>query len=633
VKYIRPTSTTERASSQIVSHHSLSRFNPGESRLLIAHALIVAILNLGITAGIVHVFRTPRYAVVGAMQSLLPWALGINLASSALLLVARCYRGWVYSASWVFILLDSSTSILPLALIRCLRIPAAGTRTHLFGLLYALFMFSKCFLLVQYAHANANGQASRNFVRVWVFATSLLVYAGITPWVGLIAGPNGDEPAYLLLTHSLFVDHDINVENNYARSDFKSFFPPDLPGSEAGYPFAARKHDTLIAIGEQHHTILTPRGEELLWHDIGMPLLLVPGYALGGRLGVMLELNLITSLMAVGLYEITLELGATTGASVATWALFAFTSPLLVYSSQVFPEIVGATCVVWAVTAFIKFLRIQWYSFLVAAGSLLALLPWLCVRYWMLLGPLTAVIALYILVRSLGFRSKRLAVLFCPILISIGLFSWLDFRHFGTLAPNAGYIREVSQQPQFRPRPDLGLLGLFLDRAHGLLPIAPVYILAFAGAGMAWKRNRLLAAALILPSTTYILFMAFSQFWFAGWSPVGRYVVAGVVLWVPLASLALMHGARPLINALALWSFAVGIMHTAFPLTRYPSIRDMSRGALAEFFRDSLGCDFAKIFPSLMRANPIDLALAVLWTAAALTCVWFLIRSRRQLFT
>lgn len=38
----------------------------------------------------------------------------------------------------------------------------------------------------------------------------------------------GDEPHYLVLAQSLLSDNDLKVANNYARGDYRAYYPGDL---------------------------------------------------------------------------------------------------------------------------------------------------------------------------------------------------------------------------------------------------------------------------------------------------------------------------------------------------------------------------------------------------------------------
>ena len=51
----------------------------------------------------------------------------------------------------------------------------------------------------------------------------LLVYMAIVPWSGAQREPDGDEPHYLLIAHSLAYDLDTDLANNYAEEDSLTF--------------------------------------------------------------------------------------------------------------------------------------------------------------------------------------------------------------------------------------------------------------------------------------------------------------------------------------------------------------------------------------------------------------------------
>ena len=122
----------------------------------------------------------------------------------------------------VLIAADAVVSLLVFALFACLRVPP-DRQLHCFGFVYAALVFGHGAVLVLYAFA---GPTSVRAVRAWVFASSLVIYGAITPWVATVSWPNGDEPAYLMLTQSLYADHDFDLSNNYARGDYKQLFPP-----------------------------------------------------------------------------------------------------------------------------------------------------------------------------------------------------------------------------------------------------------------------------------------------------------------------------------------------------------------------------------------------------------------------
>src|SRR6185436_3242590 len=76
--------------------------------------------------------------------------------------------------------------------------------------------------------------------------------------------PSGDEPHYLVMAQSLWRDHDLKIENNHDRGDYREYYISDLA------PHYLRRGSD-----EEIYSI----------HPIGLPIILAPVYALGGYQG------------------------------------------------------------------------------------------------------------------------------------------------------------------------------------------------------------------------------------------------------------------------------------------------------------------------------------------------------------
>lgn len=589
----------------------------GQRRRLL-FGLILAIfvaINVSLAVLIAHVFHAPGYLRTGHLRYLLVPALILNILACGLLLLFRWSAQWRYNLK-ILLIAQCFVALLPFVLGRVLRIPGPYFRQHAFGLAYALFVYLHLSVLLVYGflHIRNGGERSRSATapHLWVFAVSLLIYGAITPWMDVACRPTADEPHYLLLTHSLVFDHDFDLANNYAHGDYKRFYPPNIPRPD-------------------HHTVVNARRQEVPVHDVGISILLVPGYALAGRLGAMLELNVFGAFLALGIFVLGRMLGASPRAALAAWVLFAFTSPVVVYASQVYPEVLAAGIIVWSLAAHVRFSESLRWPYLLAAASGLALLPWLSARYWLIFAPMMAVIALYLLLGRAVPRavvSKRLALLFAPSAFSLAAFAAFDWHWYQTLIPNAGYVLLLRPRPSlFTPHLLPGLPGLLFDRAFGLLATAPVYLLAMAGAWVLCRRKPWQGAAVVLPVVAYVLLAALNKFWYGGWAPPPRYIVTGVVMLAPLAALVISRRApRVLLAILAGWSFFVAVAYTAFPLARYTSWKVVS-SALSDFLAPTIGFHFDAAFPSLIRAAGKDYLLCGFWAIAALTCMWGVLQS------
>jgi hypothetical protein len=79
------------------------------------------------------------------------------------------------------------------------------------------------------------------------FAVPLLTYLAILPWSTAERPPDGDEPYYLLVAHSLAWDLDAELTDNYARGDSLAFLPRRLepqPGDPVGRGASATRATT-----------------------------------------------------------------------------------------------------------------------------------------------------------------------------------------------------------------------------------------------------------------------------------------------------------------------------------------------------------------------------------------------------
>jgi hypothetical protein len=586
---------------------------PASSATLTAYAAAALTANAATINAMHHVFRTAGYDSIGATRYLLIWMCAINIASAGLLLAFGRY--WRHRFSAVAAL-DLSLSLAVFVLIRTLRIAEVGPRTHAIALVYTAFVFLKCFTLVLYSVVNA-GTATCKLVRAWVLLASLVVYMGFVPWVARATSPTGDEPHYLILTQSLIADHDFNLANNYSQRDYGSFYPGKL----------------------DRHVIKMGAGQELPIHDFGLSILLIPGYGIGNRTGALVELSLAAALTALGMFELAVQVGAELWSALLVWGMFAFTMPLVVYASQLYPEVVGAAGMLWAVVVFVRFTRDRRISWLWLSGIMLAVLPWFSVRFWTLVGPLLAVMATFAVWQELLATSpagswKRclppLSSLGVPMAVSLAVFATFDFSHYGMLLPNAGYVLDLREQaiPVFTHQPHIGLLGLFLDRAHGLLAVAPVYILVLAGSWKLAKHNRVLAASVLVPSMVYIAFTSFNRYWAGGWCPPGRFLVVPAVLCAPLAVLPLRNGgSRWIAIPTTAWTVFVAFVEMAFPALRFIALPDVTRTGLSMFLKQGLGFDpLTAVFPSLVRAEGVDFVVAAVWVGFLAACIYLLVR-------
>ncbi|MFP5286232.1 MAG: hypothetical protein ACLGI9_10885, partial [Thermoanaerobaculia bacterium] len=434
------------------------------------------------------------------------------------------------------------------------------------------------------------------------FFLPLAVYLAILPWSARHRQPDGDEPYYLLVTHSLARDLDADLTNNYARGDWRHFMDRPIqpqPGDPVG-----------------------PGGEQYSRHNELLPMMLVPAYSLAGKLGALATMAALTAALA----WMTLRLASRyvpelPGEALAAWALVAFTPPLLLYSYQVWVEVPAALLAAITLDRILhldghrSWGRKDWLGI----GLPVLLLPLVKIRFLLLSGSLLAMGWWY------TGRPRR------PILI-LGLLFGITaagiFVYNQTLYSNPLKIHtweEVDPHRYTLLDYAKGGLGFLWDSAFGLFGCAPVWMLLLPAVLLLLaRRNRLLAhlAALALP---YLVIVAPRNEWYGGWSPPFRYaLVALPLLGLTLAPLlALRHrpGARALLAALGVLTLVLTIVWIAVPGWTY-NFADGRTYAL-DRLSERLGTDVTRLFPSSARPR----AATWIWPPVSLvlvTLLWWL---------
>ncbi|MFH0789910.1 MAG: hypothetical protein V2B13_20150 [Pseudomonadota bacterium] len=323
----------------------------------------------------------------------------------------------------------------------------------------------------------------------------------------------GDEPSYLLITHSLVFDGDLDLSNN--RQDYVYFNRHQLLGDQFGFNFYNR-----IAQGR-----LT--GKERDWGDRqyfinrpGLPALIAPAYWIGFqtekriRFAVLVWINLMAAFLVVLLFYLArAHSGPIPAASVAIY--FAMTSPMIYYSSQVYPDLPAAFFLAGALLGLIKAKK-KWA--ILATGLLVAYLPWLHERF---IG-LFLVLIVAALFRP-DFRRRWFLFLVLPLLSLI--FQGIYYYSFYGLPFPLNSHKALS----FFAIPR-GLLALGTDRDKGLLFINPLIILSFFGLIPLWRQDRRLTITLIFLLLAFLVPVASFPDWHGGICPPLRYLVILVPL-------------------------------------------------------------------------------------------------------
>jgi hypothetical protein len=433
-----------------------------------------------------------------------------------------------------------------------------------------------------------------------IFISSLILYLAFGFRSLSTAGLDGDEPHYLIITHSLLVDRDLKIENNHARADYAPFFEGDL-------------RPDYIRRGQN--------GAIYSIHAPGLPVLLLPGYALAGVPGAMVTISVLAALAALAVFDVALLLNAP-GIAFLTWASVCLTVPFVPHAWLLYPEIPCALIVAWAVLWLLSSPPSRPAVWL-ARGAALACLPWLHTKFVVFLVVLT--VALLVRLRA---RIQESVALVGPIALSVlGWFAYFKVI-YGTLDPQAPYGTSPELALRFENVPR-SLLGLFVDQKFGLLIYSPVYLLAALGLGMMLRDRRWRMSGLVVIGVVASYAISSSRYymWWGGASAPARFLVPALpLLALPLAA-ALVNARSQITRATALVGICMSVMVAGIGLTTGEGLLFSPPHGVAMIFQAIQGsAPLAASLPTfteqdwagpLTRAWPWLVALLAAWSAAA----------------
>jgi hypothetical protein len=483
-----------------------------------------------------------------------------------------------------------------------------------------------------------------------LFLVTVLVYVLYLSGLIVPALPfTGDEPHYLLITKSLLSDGDINLYNNYLNKDYLEFYPGELdshayPGKKGGRHLYSK-------------------------HQPALPVLLVPFYFLGEKLGKFvfdlsgnaaqerkiiiffsrLPVCFLTAFLSIAFFLYVWELTQKRNIAILSWLVFSFTPPLLFYSHVLYPEILVALILLLVSLQIIQKKNFSPGS-LFGAGIGIGLLPWCGIKYIVPAATISLIIV-FLFLRWPEKDAKKAFAFVGPILLSAGLYLSLLFNLYGNLSPQTIY-KGTAPAGSYRLSPfivsDLfdfliRLLGYLFDQRAGVFVIAPVYILLLPGLFLLARRSKKETFLLAGLFSVFWAFCSLTYFYWGGYSPPARPLLP--VLWI----LALfMAGAfassrdhpslvvRNVLVAIGFFMAAVFIrnpgllFHESLTNPRSSTSLGMTSHFLARF--SNIFIDWRKLVPSLSaphREN-INWIPLLIWIPMVLGMAALFLRSKKS---
>jgi len=431
----------------------------------------------------------------------------------------------------------------PLILSHYLTAEDAGNRMKILGVLMFLG-----FLLIKLIQISGFEKTRKSTDKVWngfknlsikkkifiLFVVSFIIY-NLCSFVLIKNGRDftGDEPYYLLTTHSLYQDQDINVANNYTNKDYFNFYSKDrYPDLKLGiYARTGKKGNKYI------YPINLP----------GISVLMLPHYWLSrffqGEVRTFVlstSLSIWAVLLGIQIFLFFQELWGREKTSLFFWALYSFSVPILFYSIHLYPEIVVAFFSLYVFRKVYSKKSLSVFRILLC-GFFLSSFFWFGLKYNMIFWPLLLV-SVYFLLRQHKIRWKAGYFLIFPALSMI-LFYYFVYRLYGTINPISIY-EGIMTPEKMKAFKDLvmsipvwlridSLFDYFLDQRDGLLLYAPFYFFMFAGMVEMFRRSKRELAVVLFISVPFLFNYAFLTHR-QGFCPQGRILapLSWLMIWM-----------------------------------------------------------------------------------------------------
>ena len=414
----------------------------------------------------------------------------------------------------------------------------------------------------------------------------------------------GDEPHYLVITQSLLYDHDLKIQNNHRRGDYRVYYEGNLP---------------------PHFQRLGRNGEIYSIHAPGLPTLVLPAFALGGYRAVQAFLLLVSAVGAGLAWWVTWLATRRSDAAWLGWAAVTLCVTGVFHSFTVYPDGTGGVLTLTGAWALLRANenrndeRVRpWFWH----GVALSILPWLHSRFAVIACGFGALILLR-LPATRNAAAKAVVFLVVPALSAM---LWLGYfiALYGRPDPSAPYGPGEIGSFAFVPE---GLGGLLFDQRFGLLPYAPVLAFALAGLALMIVRpeSRRVGLELMFVMASYLVTVTHFAMWWGGSSPPARFFVPVLPLLAIPAGIFWVAVARRPERVLVLASLVFTVLTTI-------TLVAIDRGRLAFNVRDtpalwlewlSKGADLPQALPGWSRGADMPFFRDVaIWMGAVLATLF-----------
>lgn len=470
----------------------------------------------------------------------------------------------------------------------------------LLGCAYALFLICTAVMFAYLAFRKADIEITEaKDISKGVFIFFLVFYMALSLWFNYANQPTGDEPSYLIVTHSLIHDRDIDLANNYEKKDYFNFYKKELEPQGA----YIRSGDKLFS----NHPVL-------------LSILILPFYLIGGRLGVTLPISCLSAFFISLIFVFTYGVIRDKKAAMFAALITGLTMPVIAFNNQISMEIINGVVILGAYMA-IKSEKKNILLFSVLMAGML----WLHVRNIPIYGSL-GLIFLYESRKEplnfLKFAGIQAAV--------IALFFAYNFFAYGVIMPSYGE-NNASTLSYFTFNNLNASLAFLMDRQFGLVFYAPVFSLVFAGIIFFLRENKRMFVEMCILFLPYFALIT-SWFDWGGGSSAPRYLVQIMFIFTVLLAAVIKNirgkKAEFVFFALSTASFGVSALVACVPWFRW----DKSGGDnwIIAIASKILHFDLNIIFPSFRIPASNTLFLTFFWSAVIIAVNLYMFNKEKR---
>jgi hypothetical protein len=352
-----------------------------------------------------------------------------------------------------------------------------------------------------------------------------------------------------------------------------------------------------------------------------------------------IPLCFLTALLGLVFFLLVFDKTKKKSLSIAVWAIFGFTIPIIFFSHLIYPEIPVALITIFIFRKLI-INKDSSTSSLFLSGVGIGMLPWFGIKYIVLSLFLFIVMATFLVrFKKIAGKWGRIFLTLSPMVLSAALYIFYFYCLYGSFSTIPVY-----KGSSFVPASKAGLFsiimrkdtveflrripGYFLDQRIGILFYSPVLILGIAGLFFLFKQRKKTALMFLAFLLGYAIFSAY--YYWGGYCPPGRPLIP--VLWILALFLAVSfkEDRSPVRDTIKRVSTALSFLIVWIGL-KNPWIlyhEDVSSDYKGEAIGSNLlntisntFIDFKTLIPSFVRVKTVNLIPVAFWTALIILVV------------